>query len=137
MSRPTIPPTGASTPKPTRTRPRWPIIALLGVLVWTAVVLFWASQPITDHVPTGKVDNVPTNVAVECPAPWSGSSAATQPLPSLPDGEAYERDACTVAHDQAHLLFIFDLLVAVIAVGGLGWALTRTPAPDESLTAPA
>jgi len=127
-------------------RPRWAVIALAGVLAWTVVVLFWASRPLTDHVPTGThneqgayVANTPeTSVAVTCPAPWSTGSAAGA-VPTLPqdqnNDQYLKRDPCTEIHRQAQLLFIFDLVVSVVAVGLLGWMVVR-PAPEDEPAPP-
>ena len=137
-------PTAPSTTKPERTRPRWPAIGLAIVAVWLLAVLFWASRPITDHVPIGTVkdakvtlNNPETSFAVTCPAPWSGWPAAPPTPPAIADTadgvQQPMRAACTVPHHQAQLLLGFDLIVGVIAMGGLTWALLRLSAPDDLL----
>jgi hypothetical protein len=139
-------PTVESTSKPERTRPRWPAIGLAIIAVWTLAVLFWASRPITDHVPIGTVkdgkvtlNNPETSFAVTCPAPWSSSLAAPPTPPTIVDTtegpQQPKRAACTVPHHQAQLLLVFDLIVGAVAIGGLTWAWRRQSAPDESLAA--
>jgi len=109
-------------------RPRWAVIALAVVVVWTLVVLFWASQPLTDNVPVGTKD-APRSVAVSCPAPWSTDSAPTSnPMPNL---EGANRPPCTQVHRQAQLLLIFDLLVSVVGVVLLVRVLVRHTPDDE------
>ena len=139
-------PTDTVVSKPERTRPRWPAVGLAVVAVWVLAVLFWASRPITDHVPIGTVkdgkvtlNNPETSDPVTCPAPWSGSLAAPPTLPPVvgtADGpQQAMRAACTVPHHQAQLLLGFDLIVGVVAIGGLTWAWLRRPAAHDSQVA--
>ena len=139
-------PTDTAVSKPERTRPRWPAIGLAVVAVWMLAVLFWASRPITDHVPIGTVkdgkvtlNNPETSYAVTCPTPWSASLDAPPTPPAFADTaggpQQAVREACTVPHHQAQLLLIFDLIIGVVTIVALTWAWLRRPVTDDSLVA--
>jgi hypothetical protein len=109
-------------------KPRWAVIALATVVVWTVVVLVWASQPLTDNVPVGTKD-APRSVSVSCPAPWSTDSSPTDT--PVPDLTGAGRGPCAQVHRQAQLLLAFDLLVSVVAVVLLVRVLVRHTPDDE------
>ena len=109
-------------------------IALLVLLVWFVAVLWWAFQPLVDHVPTGIVDNVQTTQAVSCGSPLSGDAGTESPLPELPPERSYQRTPCVSAHQQAELLFWIDAGVTVVLFGVLLWQLAKVP--TEATKAP-
>jgi hypothetical protein len=97
------------------------------LLVWFGVVLFWASQPIHDVVPTGDVGGKQTSHTVTCSSPLSSSAGPDGPLPTLPsDGSAYQRKPCVGPHEQYRRLFVLDALVVLAAMVALAVLRRRT-----------
>ncbi len=113
---------------------RWRTWLLGGLLVWIAVVAWWAVTPTTDYVPTGQVKNqdgalVDTTQAVQCAAPLSGSTSPSGALPVLrPDTREYQRDPCKLPHQNDRLILVIDVVLVV----GVLVILIKTwkPAPD-------
>jgi 4-amino-4-deoxy-L-arabinose transferase-like glycosyltransferase len=109
---------------------------LLGVLlVWIAVVAWWAVTPTTDTVPTGAVKNkdgalVQTTQAVQCAAPLSGTTSPKGALPVLkPASRDYQRDPCKLPHQNDRLILAVDVVLVI----GVIIVLIRTwkPATEE------
>jgi hypothetical protein len=109
-------------------------IASVVLLVWFVAVLWWAFQPLVDHVPTGVVDNVSTSQAVTCVSPLSGDAGAVAPLPDLAEGRSYQRTPCVATHQEAHLIFWVDAAVTVVLLALLAWRLAMSPT-DEPVEA--
>ena len=111
----------------------WTLVALV---VWMLLVTWWAFTPMSDSVFTGKVKNkdgvlVATYQVVECNAPISGSSKATETLPELRSGRAYTRTPCGLPHENDRLIFAVDVVFFIGFVIIL--AKTWKPAPDDEL----
>jgi hypothetical protein len=111
--------------------PRWRLALLALVLSWFVVTWLWANSPIHDSVPTGLVNNVQTTQVVACDSPLSSNSGPSGPLPSLPDGRAYERAPCDRPHQEYRLLFGTDATLAMAAVLGLIFIRKREPRVPE------
>src|SRR3954469_20519268 len=99
-----------------RTVSGWRATVIVLLAVWFGAVLFWGLRPTSDAVPTGIVNNQPTTQAVQCPAPLSGNSGPTEPLPPLPAGRAYERPACDSQHTQYRILFWTNTALVVVGI---------------------
>jgi hypothetical protein len=97
----------------------WRKWLLGGLLVWIAVVAWWAVSPSTDNVPTGTVKNkdgvpVATTQAVECAAPLSGSTSPKGALPVLkPASRDYQRDPCKLPHQNDRLILAVDVVLVI------------------------
>jgi hypothetical protein len=97
---------------------RFTKLAWLVMLGWAVLLGLWAVQPLTDQVPTGKVDGAGTSVTVECARPIDADPGPDQPLPDVQPPRKYERQACVEQHsDNRVMLFVNVVLIAVIAVG--------------------
>ena len=109
------------------------MVAIVLLVVWFAAVLMWALQPVDDSVPTGIVNNQQTSQTVHCDSPVSGNDGPRGPIPSPPEGRAYERTPCTQVHAQYRTLFWIDSALAFVALALL-FAVRRRPAdtPDAA-----
>jgi hypothetical protein len=114
----------------------WRKWLLGGLLVWIAIVAWWAVTPLSDTVPTGlvtikKVANTPTSQTVQCASPLSGNTKPTEPLPVLkPDTRSYQRDPCKLPHQNDRLILIVDVVLVI----GVLIILLKTWKPAEHLT---
>lgn len=117
---------------------------LLGVLlVWIAVVAWWALTPTTDNVPTGVVKNkdgalVATTQAVQCASPLSGSTSPKGALPVLkPATREFQRDPCKLPHQNDRLILLIDvvLVLGVVVILIKTWKPAEEPALDRASTA--
>lgn len=114
-------------------RGRRTAIALL--IAWFVAVLWWALQPVTDAVPTS-AGTQPTSQVVHCDAPLSGNNGPSGPVPSLPPGQAYQREPCTQMHSQYRSLFLADTVLVVVVIALLVGVRRRerSPVPDNAST---
>src|SRR5436190_3938711 len=63
--------------------PRWMRVVMIGVLLWLAVTLVWATHSWTATVPLKTPDKAPTQEAkFRCGAPLSGDTASSLISPS-------------------------------------------------------
>ncbi len=112
---------------------RWRSWLLGGLIVWIAIVAWWAVTPITDTVPTGSVPNkdkvpVATVQAVQCDSPLSGNTSPTGALPVLkPDSRSYQRTPCKLPHQNDRVIFAVDVLLVL----GVLIVLVKTWKPPE------
>jgi hypothetical protein len=113
----------------------WRKWLLVGLVVWIAIVAWWAVTPTTDSVPTGSVKNkdgalVATTQAVQCHSPLSGSTSPKGSLPVLkPASRDYQRDPCKLPHQNDRLILIVDVVLVV----GVLIVLLKTWKPEEEL----
>ena len=113
------------------------VIAIVLLVAWFFAVLWWALQPVDDAVPTGTVGTQQTSQTVKCDAPLSGEGGPTGPLPSLPAGQAYQREPCTKVHTEYRALFVADSALVVIAIAllvGVGRKPRMNPEVSGSST---
>lgn len=116
---------------------RWRTWLLVALIVWIAIVAWWAVTPMSDTVPTGVVKNkdgalVATTQAVECAAPLSGSTSPKGSLPVLkPDTREYQRSPCKLPHQNDRLIFAVD----VVLVLGVLVVLIKTRKPSTEALA--
>jgi hypothetical protein len=90
---------------------------LLGaLLVWIALVLVWAMQPISDTVPTGIVKGVETTREVQCHSPLSGDTEPDGPVPTLSRPRAYERTPCETPIENGRTIFWVDVVLVVVGL---------------------
>jgi hypothetical protein len=113
-------------------------LAAAAAVVWYACVLiFWATQPLSDSVPVG-VDYNPkqpvfVSVSVSCNNVLDGAARDGSALPVLkpqPKGSpslAYQRDPCAIVHSQARLVFALDTAVMLVVLGFAGWVVFWRP----------
>ena len=92
----------------------WVLVVGVVLVAWVVGVGIWSVRPLVDQVPTGIVDAQPTAQAVECGSPLSGDAGPSAPLPSLPPGLAFQREACASMHADARRLLAFDTLALLI-----------------------
>jgi hypothetical protein len=126
---------------------RFATIAVGGLLAWyMCTLVFWAFQPLTDHVPVG-VDYTRKNphqisVEVKCSTLFRRASRGASPLPALtaqPVGNpplAYAYNPCTRTHREARELFVLDTAVVLGGIALAVWLAVRervgTPAVGPS-----
>ena len=106
----------------------------MALLVWIGVVVWWATKPLTDSVPTGTIKGVETAQEVRCDSPLSGNTTSPDPLPDLANGRAYERTPCVQPiHNNRWILWIDIALVVVgVAILAKTWKPSaRSETPDE------
>jgi hypothetical protein len=101
-------------------------------------LVFWAFQPLVDHVPVG-VDYNRKNpqeiaVRVECNTLFGSAARADSPLPTLPVQPtrvpplpplAYAYVPCSRTHREARVLFVVDTVVAVGVMSVAVWLVVR------------
>jgi hypothetical protein len=95
---------------------RWRKWVLVALLVWIGLVVWWATRPITDAVPTGLVKGVETSQKVQCDSPLSGNTTSPDPLPELPKGRAFERTPCEMPIHNDRWILWADIALAVVGV---------------------
>ena len=104
------------------------------LLVWTVLLGLWAMQPLTDQVPTGKIDGVATLVPVECARPID-ADAGPDSLPELEPPQRFGREPCVEQHsDNRWMLLVNVVLIAAIAIGliAVRLQLRRSPKATDS-----
>lgn len=114
---------------------RFTTVAAWVLAVWAALLGLWAMQPLSDQVPTGKVDGAATSVSVECARPIDADPGPDGALPELEPPQKYQRDACVEQHsDNRWMLLVNVVLIAGIAVGliAVRLRLRHTSATDIS-----
>jgi hypothetical protein len=122
----------------------WRKWVLLGLIVWFALVTWWAFTPVSDTVPTGFVKNkdgvpVATAVTIQCAAPLTGSNAPTNALPTLKSSQSFQRTPCETPRENDRLIYAIDLVlvIGVLVVLIKTWK-PSTEAPEiEDASAPA
>lgn len=113
----------------------WAVLA-----VWVIALLIWATQPATDHVPTGAVDGVSTSIVVECSAPLDGSARPTEPVAPLEPPRELQHVPCEAQHRSNQISLVIDAVVAVAVAALLAGATKRrraTPADGARRPEPA
>jgi hypothetical protein len=100
---------------------RWRRWVLVTLLIWIGIVVWWATRPVTDAVPTGIVKGVETSQKVQCDSPLSGNTTSPDPLPKLhtPPGpwvRAYERTPCTMPIENDRMILWADIALVVVGV---------------------
>ncbi len=113
---------------------RWRMWVLGALLVWIALVVVWATQPISDTVPTGTVKGVETTQRVQCDSPLSGNTDPTGRLPVLGRRRAYERTPCEMPVQNGRIIFWADIALALAGAVILvkTWKPTQ-PGSDDDL----
>jgi hypothetical protein len=93
----------------------WRRLAIVGLVVFAAVIGAWASRPWTDTVPLRTPPGVPTqSVSFECGPPFG---AATVNRPEKAPGSPYPLAAKPCAHRRARRnLAVSEIVLAGIAV---------------------
>jgi hypothetical protein len=124
---------------------RRPVLyALVGSVIWMALVLAWAGRSPSDVVPTG-VDvtqnpAVQVSAKVACSNMLSGSARPDTPLPTLtpqPKGSPalyYRRKPCVRSHSQGRLLLFLDTAVFLAVLGGALMIWKRGSTSSEHLS---
>jgi hypothetical protein len=112
---------------------RWRRWVLVALLVWIGLVVWWATKPVTDAVPTGLVKGVETTRTVQCDSPLSGNTTSPEPLPELAKHRAYGRSPCELPIQNDRWILWIDIGVVV---GGVV-ALARTWKPGAASEAEA
>src|SRR3954451_19430747 len=104
---------------------RWRRWVLVTLLIWIGIVVWWATRPVTDAVPTGIVKGVETSQKVQCDSPLSGSTTSPDPLPELGKHRSYERTPCAMPIENDRMILWAD--IALVAVGVVILAKTWKP----------
>jgi hypothetical protein len=107
-------------------RRRWLALAAIILVAWYIPILVWSGHSLTDHVPTGVVDNQETYVVVECGTPRSAGPDRVGAIPDLAPGRALERTPCATMHHDNHLIFLVSTAIAVLGLVGLAWFAVAT-----------
>jgi hypothetical protein len=122
----------------------WRKWLLLGLIVWIALVTWWALTPISDTVPTGSVVNkdgakVLTAVTIQCAAPLTGSNTPTNPLPTLKSTQSFQRTPCKSPRENDRIIYAVDLVlvIAVLVVLITTWKPSTDAEELEDAAAPA
>ena len=114
------------------------LIAVCATVVWFIfVVLFWASQPLSDSVPVG-VDYtskpaVFVSASARCNALLDSAAQDSSQLPALkaqPPGApklAFQRDPCALVRSQGRLVLALDTAVVLAVVLGAVWFVYWRP----------
>ena len=111
-------------------------VAIALLIAWFVAVVWWALQPVTDAVPTS-AGTQPTSQVVHCDAPLSGNDGPSGPVPSLPPGQAFQREPCTQLHTQYRALFLADAVLTVVVIVlliGVRQKRQHSPEPVDSAT---
>jgi hypothetical protein len=101
------------------TKPKHRYGLAIALAVWLAVILWWASTPVTDNAPTGVINGAQTSQKVHCDSVLSGSSKPVGPLPVLTDGRVFERPPCDLPYQHNLRLFELNIVLVVAGVGAL------------------
>jgi hypothetical protein len=123
------------------------VIVGVAAIVWYACILvFWAMQTLSDSVPVG-VDNTlktpaSVSVSVECNTLFDSAPRDDSALPTLkvqPEGLpplAFQREPCVYVQTQARIVFVFDTVLFLGVLGGLGWLVLRRRRIEEPRLGP-
>jgi hypothetical protein len=114
---------------------RWRRWVLVALLVWIGLVVWWATKPVTDAVPTGLVKGVETSQAVQCDSPLSGNTTSPDPLPELARRRAYERTPCGLPiHNDRWILWTdIALVLGGVVILAKTWKPGATSEPSDDM----
>ncbi len=121
---------------------RYALVGVGAAVVWYVCVLFfWALQPLHDAVPVGIDYNLSppafVSVSVTCEGLFDGAARDASPLPALTPQPTprlplgFQREPCTLPHQQARVVFVLDTVLFLAVVLACGWfGLWRNRSPS-------